>query len=138
MIIEFVTTAALLTPVTETRLIAQPPVAAPGEDVALVLTNGERRPLRYGLSFRVQRRAGGEWRHVPMRDVAIRHFGFRLPLLFLGPGERSGPGSYPLRLADGLPLGRDAQPGRYRIVRTVKVQDGPRIRLTAPFTVRRG
>jgi Big-like domain-containing protein len=136
MIAEFLTAVALA-PVTETRLIAEPDVAAPGDLVSLVLENAEPRPLRYGLPFRVHRRTGGQWRLVALRDVAIPHFGFPLPLLSLRPGERTRPGLYPLDLVDGLPLGRDVKPGRYRIVRVVKVQAGPRLRLAAPLTVRR-
>lgn len=136
MIVEFFAAVALM-PVAETRLMAQPSIARPGEMITLTTENAERRRLRYGLAFRVQRRSGGQWRGVSLRKIAIRHFGFELPLLFLRPGEHARPGRYPLDLADGLPLARDAEPGRYRIVREVKVQDGPWLRLVAPFTVRR-
>lgn len=132
MIAEFVA-AVTLAPVMETRLLAQPRVAEPGDVVSLVLENAEPRPLRYALPFRVQRLEQGEWRRVALRKVAIPHFGFRLPLLFLGPGERSDP----LDLADGLPLSRSVRPGRYRLLRGVKVLRGPRLRIEAPFTVRR-
>ena len=81
-------------------------VAEPGSTLELTVENRGRNAIEFGMAYRLEHRRGGRWHWLNERDAFI------LIAIVVKPGGRHD---------QKVPLPKELEPGRYRIVKTVTV-----------------
>ena len=113
------------------RMQVTPCRVVSGKAPRLVLTNLGEAPVGYGPGFRLERKTSEGWRWINRRQA------FPLPLIYLGPGERSEPETVAVYYDEPDPVA--LAPGLYRVTKGVQLTPGrprpPTMEVSATFRV---
>jgi hypothetical protein len=112
---------------------------SPGDTVSVTVENTSDRIITYGLEFRIERLESGDWVDVTDAQSVLAGSSpaWRGPAIALSPGESAAgyrtiePGGGE-DLPDTFQIAADAEPGVYRVVKTVVLR-GPGEEQTSPI-----